>query len=226
MTSSKSERFPFLPACTSALLYQVSKEMEQFVRFRCVKAGYNNTKSLWRHRSRVFLLFPKHIGEGPCNLPHSKDWVVYSAVDQAPIEGAVKRFLSQVYEQKANLRCSLQLKQAICQRTSAEFSGILKLWEGVDTFCQIYSCPFIFVNSHVIHCQYWMLTSLSDTHAVPEVNSELRAWLPRYIMKKNPQTLVLIRYWSGWIFRSSVQHSQEGAVSSPCCCGRSDVHIN
>lgn len=159
MTSAVSlEGFP---SCLSALTRCCTKQAKKWhssLRFRRVKAGYNNTKSLWRHRSRVFLFFPKHIGEGLCNLPHSKDWVVFSAVYQAPIEGTVKRFLSRMYEQKANLRCSLQLKQAICQRTSAEFSGILKLWEGVDLFCQIYSRPFIFVNSHVIHCQYRMLT--------------------------------------------------------------------
>lgn len=73
-----------------------------------------------------------------------------------PTEDPVKRFL-QVYEQKANLMCSLQPKQAICQRTYAEFSGIQKL-EGIELFCQISSCLSVFVSSRVIHCQYWMLT--------------------------------------------------------------------
>lgn len=47
---------------------------------------------------------------------------------QSLTEDPVKRFLLEVYEQKSNLTGSSQVKQAICQRTYAEFSGIQKLW--------------------------------------------------------------------------------------------------
>lgn len=112
---------------------------------------------------------------------------------QSPTEDPVKRFPLQVYEQKTNLMCSLQPKQAICQRTYAEFSGTQKLWEGIELFCQISSW---FVSSRVIHCQYWMLTFTIRYTCNYKVKSEFRAWLLKCLIKSHA---FLVYYWSDWI---------------------------